>query len=398
MNLPNIEQVPDDPDMLPPARRRRAHRLLAPIDADERAAILDELAHRASPSYDFFLFSLVSGIVLSIGLLIDNSVLLVLGVILAPFMAPAVGLALGTVTGSGRFFLRSLIGLLVGSVLTFLAAWLTGNLVRPSPPQNLTQAYIHAQISWVNFLVLALGAIWTAVAMVRARQENSRWNPAVPGVALAYELYLPLATAGFGLGARIPHLWPDGLVVFAVHLAWCVVLGALTLAILGFRPLTIFGYTLGGAIALLGIIFIIGISGASAVIGAKFGLPTITPSPTPTLTITPTQTFTPVPPTTTFTPTVTLTPTLTPTRTPTLTPTPILAYVRTDLPEGARIREKPGGNTIDFLANNTLVVLLPQTAEEGGVLWVRIIAPDGTQGWIVQSLILMVTPTPSLTP
>jgi hypothetical protein len=39
MTLPNSEQFPDDPDSLPPARRRRARRLLAPLNADERAAI-----------------------------------------------------------------------------------------------------------------------------------------------------------------------------------------------------------------------------------------------------------------------------------------------------------------------------------------------------------------------
>ena len=76
MNLPRTELQPDDPDILPPARRRRARRLLAPLDADVRADFLDELAHRASPSFDFFLFSLVSGAVLSIGLLKDIPALL----------------------------------------------------------------------------------------------------------------------------------------------------------------------------------------------------------------------------------------------------------------------------------------------------------------------------------
>jgi hypothetical protein len=42
----------------------------------------------------------------------------------------------------------------------------------------------------------------------------------VPSVAIAYELYLPLAAAGFGLSSRIQNLWPDGLVIFTVYLAW----------------------------------------------------------------------------------------------------------------------------------------------------------------------------------
>ncbi len=105
----------------------------------------------------------------------------------------------------------------------------------------------HAQVSWINFLVLGISAILTTTAIVHAENDPNRLIMAFPSVALAYELYLPLVTAGFGLGARIPHLWPDGLVVFTLHLAWSILLGAITLVILGFRPLTLFGYTLGGA-------------------------------------------------------------------------------------------------------------------------------------------------------
>ena len=89
---------------------------------------------------------------------------------------------------------------------------------------------------------------------------------------------MPLALAGFGLGSQVPHLWPDGLVVFALHLAWSALLGALALALMGLRPLTLFGYTMSGTVALLGIILLIGISGASAVVGTGMGLPTPTPT------------------------------------------------------------------------------------------------------------------------
>lgn len=398
MSLPSIEQIPEDPDSLPPARRRRAHRLLAPLDASERAAYLDELAHRVSPSFDFFFFSLLSGIVLCAGLLIDDFALIVLGVILAPPMAPAVGIAFGTVSGSGRLFIRSLVGFIIGSSLVFACGYGTGLALQDWFPEEMVQAHRYTQLSWSNFLVLAAGAVLTAATMVYHAKNSARLNPAVPSVALAFGLYLPLASAGLGLGSHTQYLWPDGLVIFALHLACCALLGALTLAMMDFRPLTLFGYTLSGAIALLGVILIIGLSGAGAMVGGGIGLPTPTPSLTPTLTLTPTATLTPVPPTATFTPTLTLTPTLTPTATLTPTPTPILAIVEGDAQDGVRFRSEPGGATIGFLRSNTLVIVLPDTVEIDGVVWAHIITPDGTQGWIVQSLLALVTATPSPTP
>src|SRR4030042_3339161 len=126
MSFFQTHPIPDDPDQLPPARRRRIYRLLVPLDADQRAAFLGELAHRTSPTFDFFLFSLLSAVVLSLGLLLDTPALLLLGILVAPVMSPVIGLAFGTVTGSLRFFFRSFVGLLIGGALVFTAGALVG--------------------------------------------------------------------------------------------------------------------------------------------------------------------------------------------------------------------------------------------------------------------------------
>jgi len=390
MNPPPAEPHPDDPNLLPPARRRRARRLLAPLDADERAAYLAELAHRSAPSFDFFLFSLLSAAVLSAGIIFDAPGLLALGALAAPLMAPAVGLSLGTVIGSVRFFLRSLVGLALGCLLVFLVGAGAGMLAQYLPQSELTQAYLHARLNWPNLVVMAIGACLGAAAMF-----HTEHNPALPSAALAYTLYLPLTIAGFGLTSGAPHLWPDGLVVFALHLSGAALLGALTLAVLGYRPLTLFGYTFGGVVVLVGVILLIGLSGAGAAFGGNFALPTPLPTATFTATVTPTVTSTPVPPTTT--PTVTLTPTLTPTLTitPTPTATPQFALVQVAGSQGGFLREEPGGAVLGSYLNGTVLQVLGETQEANGALWVQVLAPDGRQGWILQSLIVSTTLTPT---
>jgi uncharacterized membrane protein len=390
MNLPHTEREPDNPENLPPARRRRAHRLLAPLDADERTVFLDDLAHRTSSSFDFFLFSLLAGAVLSVGVLLDAPALLVLGAILAPLMAPFVGVALGTVTGTARFFFRSLFSLLVASIVVLLVGALAGVAARPWMPLVLSQAHLHAQLSWPNFLVLAIGAIWTTAAIV-----HEDHNPSIPSVALAYELFVPLVIAGFGITSGVAHLFPDGLVIFLINLAWGALLGAVTLAVMGFRPLTLFGYTLGAAMTLMGVIVLIGLSGASAVLGAQVALPTLTPTSTYTITPTATLTSTPIPPTATLTPTITPSPTVPPTITPSPTPTPILALVQARLGGGALIRSEPDGKIIGSLINNTLMKILPDSVVINGTVWVHVIAPDGVEGWMDQRVLVTATPAPN---
>ncbi len=313
MNLPKTEQTPDDPQKLPPARRRRAGRSLTPLATSDRASFLDEIALRVSPTFDLFLFSLIAAITISFGLMIDSPALLVLGVLFAPTMTPIVGLSLGTVTGSTRFFGRSLVGLLIISVLVLLISILAGYLASLIDMPDLILVYYHSQLSWHSILVLAIGSVLTTISLVRSKRRA-----AIASVALSYEIFLPLAVAGFGLMSGIPHLWPDGLVIFAVHLALASLLGALTLIILGFRPLTLFGFTIGGVMILAAVIVLIGLSGVGAVFWGNIALPTPIPTATHTLTVTPsptmtsTMTSTPVPPTETVPPTTTLSPTPSP--------------------------------------------------------------------------------------
>ena len=291
MSLPKTEYIPDDPDLMPPARRRRARRLLAPLEADERAIVLDQLRRRTSPSFDFFLFSVVSGIIFCIGLMLDSPVVLVLGAIFAPLMAPVIGLSLATVVGSYKFFARSLVGLAIGSIMVFIVGAGAGILGRVWMPASLGQAYLNAELSATNFIVLTVGAVLTAATMVHHER-----SPSAPSIALAYTLYLPLVVAGFGLGSGLPHLFPDALVVFAIHLAWGALLGAITLAILGFRPMTILGYTLGGVVTLIGLALVVGVGAYSTTLG-WFGAPLAVPTytPTSTYTLTPTPTVPPTP-------------------------------------------------------------------------------------------------------
>lgn len=395
----NTDVIPDDPQRLPPARRRRARRLLAPVDTDERAAFLSRVAHRASPNFDFFLFSVIAGVVIAVAWIFNEAALAVLGVLLAPFMAPVLGLALATVIGSFRFFFRGLLGLLIGSLLVFFLGSLAGIVARLWFPTTYELALNQAQISWSTILLISVGTCLAAAGMVRS-DRSAR----LPSVALVYGLYLPLSAGGFGLGGRLDGLWPEGIGVFAIYLAWAILLGALTLAILGFRPLTLFGYTLSGVFVLFGIVVIIGISGVGVAFDDQISLPTITPALstlTPTLRPPPTATETQKPPTLTATLTNTPGATVTATKTVTPSPTPLLAFVSAGESGGAHLRAEPGfqAASLTLLPNGAILqVLSDEVVEAGGGFWVHVRTMAGQEGWILQALLVTATPAPTWTP
>ncbi len=398
MNLPSIEPIlPEDPDSLPPARRRRSRRLnFSGSSHDERAAFLTDVAHRVTPSADFFLFTLLSGLALALALLLDSPALFLLAALIAPFLSPVMGLAFGTLLGSPRFFLQALAAIFFAGLALFgmgaLAGWITQFL----PAATIGQASLHAAFTWPDFALLTLGAALTTFLLVRSPDVK----PMVSNVALAYALYLPAGVAGFGLTSGVPGLWPDGIIVFAVHLAWAVLVGAVVLAALHLRPLNLFGYTLTSSLVLVCILAAIAVLGFGTAVKQQMALqPTSLPLPSATFTVTntPGPTDTLAPPTATITATNSLVPSHTPTLTLTPVPTPLWAKVYAPKSNGVLVRLEPSATSkiVYTLLNDSLVEVLPEIVEEGSVTWVHVRVNSTTLGWINQSLLITATPAPS---
>ena len=397
MNLTEENPFPEEPIRLPPARRKRRRYLVSPGD-DERAALLENLARRAFPTFEFFLFSLLCGAVLGAGYILDSQSLLLLGVLIAPLMTPWVGLTLASVTGSGRFFLQTLGGLLIGGILVFGGGLLAGLAARIWLPLPLSLADINSHLWWPNMVVLALGAVLLVVSFVRSEDK-----PFLPSVMLSYELFLPLSAAAFGLGSGLPDAWPNGLLVFLVHLTLATFLGVIVLAFLRFRPATFAGYILAVLILSLTLIVVLGLAGIGTFIPAQSATPTPsqTLAPEPTHSVTPaplrtsTVTLTPSPTGPTATPTLQIPASVTPTRTITPQPTPVYARIYSAEGGGAIVRSEPGtGVILKSLINDIQIEVLPEVKTYNGVVWVHIRTPDGTEGWVKQMVLVFATPAP----
>jgi hypothetical protein len=310
---------------------------------------------------------------------------------------------------------------LVSSLIIFLCGLLAGFASRSFQPLTFNEAFIHSRLWWPDLIALTIGAILITISFVRSEDR-----PYLPSALLAYELFLPLCAAGFGLGSDVGEIWPQGLFVFFVHIAWATFFGLITLFFLRFYPTSV------GGLAFTGIIFIalitvmtiytgfgnwimvqIGLSTAESVAATQStstpaAISSITPSPepdqatavigvpinTPSRTPRPTLTV------------ATLAATETSTITVTAEPTPILAVVRASEGGGAFIRERPGGQVLVTLGNGSTVTIIPNDFQDvNGVIWVHVAAivnDTRVEGWMIQTVLQTATPVadwqPSPTP
>jgi hypothetical protein len=412
---PASQSHPETPEFVSArARRRRAQRrAYFPTDEQERAELFTHLIRRAFPSYELFVFSLVAGAILGLGYFFNAQALLVFGILVAPLLTPWIGTALSIVAGAPRLFAQTLTALFVSSLIIFLCGLLAGFASRPFQPLTFNEAFVHSRLWWYDLIALTIGAILITISFVRSEDR-----PYLPSALLAYELFLPLCAAGFGLGsgAGQGEIWPQGLFVFFVHIAWATFFGLITLFFLRFYPTSAGGLAFTGFILIALITVMTVYTGFGNWIMVQLGLSTpepatvlestSTPSPFPSVTASPesdqatavigvpinTPSRTPRPTLTA----VTLAATETPTTTVTAEPTPILAVVRAAEGGGAFIRESPGGQVLVTLANGSTVTIIPNDFQDvNGVIWVHVSAivnETRVEGWMIQTVLQTATP------
>jgi hypothetical protein len=407
------------------ARRRRAQRrAFFPTDEEGRAALFTHLARRAFPSYELFVFSLISGLFIGLGYFFNSQAILFFGLLVAPLLTPWIGITLAAIAGAGRFFLQTVSALLVSSIILFTGGLLAGVASRTLPysARTFTAAFENSHLWWPNLAILTIAAIILTISFVRS--EN---RPYLPSALLAYGIILPIGAAGFGLGSGVEGIWPQGLLVFLVHIAWATFFGILALFFLRFYPTSAGGLSLTGLILIALIAFVGFQTGFVDWMKIQAGLATPVPvpvtqtesipTPLPSATAspivaqtsafigvptaTPSRTPSPVPVTLEATPIVD-----TPTSTITAEPTPIIGIIRASEGGGAFIREKPGGKVLATLGNGSTVTIVPNDLQDiNGIIWVHVISFTNdvrVEGWMIQTVLVTATPVaewqPSSTP
>lgn len=406
MSLPDEPIQPSPPPRDNMRRRRATRRSFIPADAEGQAALISSLARRAYPSIELFIFSLVCGVILGLGFLLDSQAVLLLGTLVAPLMIPWVGFLLSILTGSPRFLFETMMALLISLALVFIGGLILGFVTLALPPMTHDNIYIHSRLWIPSLIVFAIGAVTLVASFARSEEK-----PFLPSVIIAYAFFLPINAVGFGISSGLQEVLMQGLVVFAVHFSLASILGLITLFVLRLRP-SAGGIILSGITLLLFVATLVTVAASGSTSRNEAVIPstptnqtllTITPSLSlnPTETLRPTQTATPSTPSPVpVTLDVTLPPTETPTITLTIQPTPTYGRVSANEGGGANLREAPGpdGKYIMTLLNGTIVETYGEFEIVSNITWVKVYATLNGQkieGWLLESVVAYATPAPN---
>ena len=159
--------------------RKLLHALRAAVpllDRDRRLEVRQTLGRAARPGPDFFVPTILSGVIAALGLLLDSRAVVIGAMLVSPLMSPVLAFSLGLVLGELRLIRFSVEAIFKGVVLLLMIATLIGLI---SPLRSITGEMMANPRP--NLLDLAVALVAGAAgAYALARREVSA---ALPGVA-----------------------------------------------------------------------------------------------------------------------------------------------------------------------------------------------------------------------
>lgn len=200
----------------------------------DRPAIFRETAEAATDAdLPYWMVLLLSGAIATLGLATDSSAVVIGAMLVAPLLAPVVGLALSLAAGDGRLAVQAA-AVVLGSTLAVIGV---GALLTAALPFQTITLEISARTrpTTLDLGVAVFSGLAGALVTVA---RGHRLSAAIPGVAISVALIPPLAVAGFGIGSGWNgELIRGSLLLYGANLAGIVLSGMLVFLLIGMhRP------------------------------------------------------------------------------------------------------------------------------------------------------------------
>ena len=197
----------------------------------ERERSLDDLIEESKADADFHLYLSISAIITTFGLLADNGVVVIGGMLVAPILYPLLAFSMAIATSSRQAIRRAIrvLGrsIAIAVVISFVTAFLFHD------GEITAEVLMRTEPDLISFLIAFFAGIAAAFGWVKRRSVSST----LAGIAVSVSLIPPLATFGIGLAAWSKDIISGSITLFFINLLGIVLAGIIIFALFGFSNL-----------------------------------------------------------------------------------------------------------------------------------------------------------------
>lgn len=199
------------------------------IDEKEKTRAVRQLIEQSTPDFDYFLMLTLSVLMATFGLLAGSETIVIGGMLLAPLLAPVMGLALGTSMSHHPLIIRSIstigwsMAFAIGAAIAGAFLFSVGNLSGGMNEIILSRT----EPSLLFFIVAIISGFAVAYTTVRPNLSST-----LPGVAVAVALIPPLAVLGIGIAMFNPDVVAGSALMFLINVAGIVFAAMVTFSLM----------------------------------------------------------------------------------------------------------------------------------------------------------------------
>lgn len=192
--------------------------LFSDINEKNKAEAIDSMIKDSAPKPAFFFLVVMSVLMASFGLLLNNSSVIIGSMLIAPILSPILSIGLGITLGDNKLIGQSgltLIKSISYSVgLSAITTWLLWSVIGGSELKNTLNAEIIGRIepNIIYFFIAVVAGLATAYARIKPEL-----NEALPGTAIAVALVPPIATIGIGVAFLNINIISGALQLFVIN-------------------------------------------------------------------------------------------------------------------------------------------------------------------------------------
>lgn len=183
------------------------------LTKDDKEDAVKKIISDSTPNQDFFLLVILSVLMATFGLLIDNSSVIIGSMLIAPILSPVLGLSLGISMADSRLISRSFYTLLksmaLGIASAMIVTWFFNSHYQTTP-----EILARAEPSLIYFAIAFIAGLAASFALVMPRLSAT-----LPGIAISVALIPPMSVVGIGMAKFDWMLTSNSFILLGINIA-----------------------------------------------------------------------------------------------------------------------------------------------------------------------------------
>ena len=197
------------------------------VSQADRHKFCTHIIDSSAPRMDFYFLVILSTLIVALGLLADNVILVIGGMLVTPLLSPILVVALGIVINDHKVIMRSIRILLTSFIFAFFVSLILG----------FFSSVELREISLIKIMQPSLFAFF--IAVVAGLAASYTWakpglNETLPGIAITVTLIPPLTAIGLAIADLEWHIFSNVFKVLLLNIFGIIVASLIIFSLMEF--------------------------------------------------------------------------------------------------------------------------------------------------------------------